>query len=69
MELATIDEAVEEPRPVAVQERDREFNCLVFVERALRSQRESGYLSSDAYNKDPNGAVNDTAEAEDEEVD
>jgi hypothetical protein len=63
----TFDQLVDVLRTLPVENSDREFNCQVWVESALRTLRDLGHLASDAYEKGVDGMVDAIAEAEDEE--
>ncbi|KAM0718125.1 hypothetical protein Q7P37_006457 [Cladosporium fusiforme] len=54
-------------RTIPVQNEEREFNCQMWVETALRKLKEMGMLASNLYTKGVDGMVDAIAEAEDEE--
>lgn len=54
-------------RTVPIENHDREFQCQVWVEYALRMLRDDGYLRAELYDKGVNDMVDTIAEAEDVE--
>lgn len=52
---------------IPINNRDIEFNCQTWVERALKVLRDSGALTAAEYDQGVNGMVDAIAEAEDEE--
>lgn len=55
-------------RAVPIDNRDREFNCQVWVEAALKSLTASNMLSSEMYERGLDEMVDAIAEAKDEEM-
>ena len=64
---AKLSQIVQVLGAVPIQNRDREFNCQTWVELALRSLKEQGYLTDEAYSKGLDGMVDAIFAAEDEE--
>ncbi|PMB73315.1 hypothetical protein BM221_000736 [Beauveria bassiana] len=62
----TTSELVALSQSIPVENRNPEFNCQQWVQRALLALFKNGYITEEEYNNGVNGMIDATMEAEDE---